>query len=297
MTTNMIIDNEYGSVEYISFNAENPKQEDGLSIHHHLGEASLSFYGGQVLSWQPCGNQPIFWLSDKATFVEGKAIRGGIPICWPWFGPHPQDLTSCNHGIARTKYWELENVIVEKEAVTVTLTLKGDQEHPLYPHAFELKQELVFGTDFTQTLFINNLSDETVKYTGALHTYFAVSSPEKVTVNQLDAFLFEDKITGKHQQLDTLPHCKGPIDRVYFTHIPLSLNDHDWKRKILLETEYCQQWVLWNPGKEITQNMPDIHYRGEKDFVCLEAANTTWCEIPPQSEVYMRQMVKVCDMP
>lgn len=295
MIQNMIVENNYGSVEYIRLNAclSEDMLEDGIHINHALGQAKISLYGGQVLTWQPKNEKPVLWLSDNAIFKEGKAIRGGVPICWPWFGPHVKDLTSPNHGFARTQYWQLEDVCVEEQQVKIILTLTGENEHPLWPHAFVLKQEIVFGAEFTQTLFIQNLSDETVKYTGALHSYFSVGDPEKVQVPALSPFPFDDKITGDLDVTSELENCKGSIDRIYYSNAPMELVDNAWQRKISLKTEYFGQWVLWNPGKEIASNMPDIHENGENSFVCLEAANTKWCDIPPQSEVYMRQTIGV----
>lgn len=291
MTQNMIVENDYGSVEYICLNEK--MLEDAIYINHKLGQAKISLYGGQVLTWQPKNEKPVLWLSDNAIFKEGKAIRGGVPICWPWFGPHDQDFTAPNHGFARTQYWQLEDIFVEEDYVKLILTLTGEDEHPLWPHEFILKQEIIFGSDFTQTLLIQNLSDECVKYTGALHSYFSVGDPEKVEVPALSKYSFDDKITGESNVISTLHNCKGSIDRIYYATEPMVLLDKVWQRKICIETEHCGQWILWNPGEEIASNMPDIHKGGENNFVCLEAANTQWCDIAPQSEVYIRQTIKV----
>lgn len=291
MTDNMIIENDFGNVQYFRLNDN--MLEDGLVINHHLGQAKVSLYGGQVLTWQPTNEKPVLWLSDNAQFQEGKAIRGGVPICWPWFGPHGKSVAALNHGFARTQYWQLEDVYLEDAFVKITLTLSGEDEHSLWPSEFVLKQEIVIGAAFTQTLYIQNLSEETVKYTGALHSYFSVGDPKAVTVSPLSDYKFDDKITNENALQSVLEHCQGPIDRIYYSNAQVHLIDKAWQRKISLETENCGQWVLWNPGKVIASQMTDIHQGGENGFVCLEAANTQACEIAPQSEVYMRQTIRV----
>jgi glucose-6-phosphate 1-epimerase len=266
-----------------------------LDIQHPLFTASVSLYGGQVLSWKPTGQDDVFWLSKATEFKEGKAIRGGIPLCWPWFGPNIDDKgnNGGNHGFARTNQWQLVSHEITEQEVTLVIELNGEGKHYLWPAKFKLLQTLVFSTTFNQKLTITNLTSEKVNFSSALHSYFKVSNPEDVRVPKLVDALFDDKITGQKQQTDSLVNCIGPIDRIYYCSDEQVIIDECLRRKILIESNQCQQWVLWNPGQEIAENMIDIHHHGENDFVCLEAANTQWQSIDAGERVTLSQKITV----
>ncbi len=249
---------------------------DGLEIKHDHCSAKVSLYGGQVLTWQPMNQQAIFWLSDDSVFVNDKAIRGGIPLCWPWFGGFTANKQSAsNHGFARQQQWQVASINIEASHVSVVLIWEGVDVHPLWPNACHLKQELCFGKTFSQTLYMTNISDVDCNYTGALHSYFQISDPLNVTVNALSTALYDDKITEKqNNQPYRLDNCIGPIDRIYHSNNVVQLVDKEWQRVIEVEALNTKQWVLWNPGTETAEAVSDIHQHGQQEFVCLEAANT-----------------------
>ena len=286
MSSKIVKNNEFGEIESLDFS----HSIKGLSLNHKTCQATVSLYGGQVLTWQPIGQKTVFWLSDDAQYIEGKAIRGGIPLCWPWFGAYRE---GGNHGFARQQIWTLSETLITEENITLVLTWRGTNQHHLWPTPCELKQELVFGKEFSQRLFMKNLSNKAVKYTGALHSYFAVSAPENITVEQLSTAPFDDKITDEFVDEQSLVNCIGPIDRIYHSKQAVKMVDSHWQRIIEIESQYCQQWVLWNPGEKGAKAMSDVHLDGEQQFVCLEAANTQWQEIPPQSMVEMAQTIKI----
>ncbi|NQZ79407.1 MAG: D-hexose-6-phosphate mutarotase [Colwellia sp.] len=286
MSAQIILSNEFGQIQSLDLG----HTIKGLSLKHDKFKATISLYGGQVLTWQPTDQKPIFWLSDDAQYLTGKAIRGGIPLCWPWFGPY-QD--GGNHGFARQQVWALTETLITAENITLILTWQGQNQHKLWPTPCELKQELILGKQFSQKLYMTNLSDKPVKYTGALHSYFAVSAPENITIEQLSAASFSDKLTDQFVEPQPLANCVGPIDRIYHTNRAVKMVDSQWQRVIEIESQHCQQWVLWNPGQQGAAAMSDVHLDGEQQFVCLEAANTQWQTIPAQSTVEMAQTVKI----
>jgi len=317
MTNTNIKENEFGQVakivshSVIGATATSSQTEvmESLLITHKACTAEVSLYGGQVLRWKPTGENDVFWLSDNAIFNFGKAIRGGIPLCWPWFGayvPKDKDVDVAtnaiakggNHGFARQVNWLLEHVAIEAEQVKLTLTWTGEMTHPLWPEKCALKQELLFGKEFSQTLFMTNLSDDIMEYSGALHSYFQVSSPSNVTIDNLATLAFDDKISGRTAIVKALNNCQGPIDRIYsFNNVSdkrtMKIKDEQWQRTIEVTSRHCHQWVLWNPGKNIAQTMQDIHADGEQEFVCLEAANTQFDKILPGETKVISQEVKL----
>ncbi|MDT0602978.1 D-hexose-6-phosphate mutarotase [Thalassotalea castellviae] len=266
-----------------------------LEIEHPLFTASLSLYGGQVLSWQPRGHEEVFWQSNSTEFKQGKAIRGGIPLCWPWFGAYidKNGNHGGNHGFARNNHWQLISQQISENDVILTLAFIGERVHELWPAKFKVIQTLTFSSTFNQQLTISNLSQESVNYSSALHSYFKVSHPNNVQVPNLHSVCFDDKITNQKQQKNQLADCVGPIDRIYYSAEQQVLIDSGLKRKITLDSTHCQQWVLWNPGHEIAKTMQDIHDEGENEFVCLEAANTQWQTIGAGEHAEFSQRISV----
>ena len=290
-----VIKNDFGQVQQV-------KLSSGLAaliIDHKVAQAKISLYGGQVLSWQPTDEREVFWLSKNSAFEQGKAIRGGIPLCWPWFGVHPNDSENKagNHGFARCQLWQVDNIDINEQGVEVRLSWQGKNINDLWPFACRLTQVLFFGQSFSQVFTMTNLSEYDAYYTGALHSYLSVSAPENTTIAELAKASFDDKLTGKvctPQPLSTtLANGIDPVDRVYHSNEVMSVVDSHWQRTIKIKTTNTKQWVFWNPGVELANNMADIHENGEQEFICLEAANTQIQLLGAGKSLTMAQKVTV----
>jgi len=290
-----IAKNDYGQVRQVELSS-------GLSaliIDHKFTQAKISLYGGQVLSWQPTDERDVFWLSKNSAYEQGKAIRGGIPLCWPWFGVHPNDSENKvgNHGFARGQLWQLDNIDINEQGVEVSLSWQGQGMSNLWPFACRLTQVLFFGQSFNQVLTMTNLSESDAYYTGALHSYLSVSSPENTAIAELAKAPFDDKLTGKAYapQPLAIPLANGvdPVDRVYHSNEVMTVVDSYWQRTIKLETTNTKEWVFWNPGAELANNMIDIHESGEQEFICLEAANTQMQLLGAGKSLTMAQKITV----
>lgn len=290
----LLVKNEFGQVHQAELSAGLP----ALIIEHTTTKAKISLYGGQVLSWQPKDQKEVFWLSKNTAFKQGKAIRGGIPLCWPWFGAHPNDNENKegNHGFAREQLWQLANIDINEQGVEVRLTWQGENIKGLWPFACHLEQVLFFGQSFKQSLQMQNLSDVDTYYTGALHSYFLVSSPKEVKIPALEQASFDDKLTGRFCQPQALENGVGPIDRVYHTHNTMTIVDNQWQRAIELKASNTQQWVFWNPGTDLANNMADIHLHGEQEFVCLEAASTQKQRLAAGQQAVMEQEISITNI-
>lgn len=293
MSLATVQENSFGLIE--SFELSSGIQGIRFKHKHCCGEISL--YGGQVLGWQPTGHKPIFWLSRAAEYKEGFAIRGGIPLCWPWFGGEVKDTNQAlipvsNHGFARQSQWQLSRTEINDDNITIELTLKGHNNSNYWPAKFTLTQTLIFSDTFEQRLEIQNLSQQSVEYTGALHSYFCVGDPAEVKIKTLNNVSYDDKLTGIVGKFSELVNCKGPIDRVYHSAVQQSICDNKWQRKITVSSTNCHQWVLWNPGVDANK-MADMHQMAENEFVCLEAANTQWQIINANSSHTMSQKISV----
>jgi glucose-6-phosphate 1-epimerase len=147
-----------------------------LKIDHPSCRARVAFHGAHVMEWTPAGQEPVLYLSPNALLEAGKAIRGGIPICWPWFGPHPSNSALPAHGFVRTRQWALVACEDEGASVDLRFELHADDEMlAIWPHAFEAILEIRLGTELHVSLASHNPGESSFTETAALHTYLQVS--------------------------------------------------------------------------------------------------------------------------
>ncbi len=242
-----------------------------LDLRFNGAEAHLYLHGGHVLHYQPAGQSPVLWQSEKSWFEPGKPIRGGIPICWPWFGPHPDDPKQPAHGVARLIEWEPVRSAATAEATSVTLKLPASA----YPDA-SLQLTVELSHQLSVTLTTTNTSDKELHFAEALHTYFAIQDIHAVTITGLEGQRYIDKLAADK----SLQTQNGPIsfsaetDRVY-TRTPhtCTLIDHALKRTVIISKENSLSTVVWNPWIEKSIRMPDFGDDEYLGMVCIEAAN------------------------
>ncbi len=298
--TKILLDNDFAHVNTLTLSQDKEcDYPDGLRISHVHCQAKVSLYGGQVLKFKPTGHKDILWLSKQAHYQSGKAIRGGIPLCWPWFGANDKQTTELkvgNHGFARQLPWQVESIEADENGVTLILVLGGEKQHPLWPNSYKLRQTVFFGQKLKQTLAMTNLSQEDAQYSTALHSYFTVSKPNNVSIDALTGLTYHDKLTASSSIQQQSVSCIGEIDREYHSSEKMIITDKKWQRQIEITSKNCQQWVLWNPGVELANTMADIHVNGEQEYVCLEAANTTWQDLPAGKTVIISQEIKVTNL-
>lgn len=241
---------------------------DGLEqirISNSAGEAVFLLQGAQLLTWQPAGESPVIWLSGEARYVKGKSARGGIPICWPWFGPHASDSHPA-HGIARNLDWEL----VESHDSGAKLRLAP--QSPFWPHPSMVECSFTVGDALEVELVTHNTGSEPFELGCALHTYFAVSDARDVEVLGLDNTPYIDKVGGGRQIQRGPVRIVGEVDRIYLdTASDCILVDPGLNRKIRIEKEGSRSTVIWNPGAEKAEKMGDMG--NHLGMLCIETCN------------------------
>ena len=245
-----------------------------LRIDTPLASAAVSLHGGQLLSYAPRGFDDLLWLSPVSKRAP-DAIRGGVPVCWPYFGRQGQSAEAPQHGFARNTQWMLTDSSVDSEgAATIELILPERASTPL-----RLKQTLHIGHELRQSLTTRNTGVETVALTQALHSYFHVGDAERVQVSGLDGLAYADKYDGHdHVQSGQWnlqdPRDPGRSDRIYHrTGNRFALIDPVLGRRIDLATSGSHSLVVWNPGASGIVAIGDAPADGWRQFVCLEAAN------------------------
>lgn len=250
-----------------------------IHIHNAHAQAHISLYGGQVLSFQPHTQADWLFLSPQAVYQHGKAIRGGVPLCWPWFGPDPHGLGRPNHGFARTQRWTLlQSDDTPTGETHITLGLSDTPEsRALWPHTFELTLEITVGSTLALALTTRNTGTAPFDITQALHSYFAVADLAQATVNGLEGCAYIDNATGARgalRQQAGAVRFEAEVDRIY-TNIPpeLALVDGAGQRTLRIASTGSRTAVVWNPGASVAARMADLPAGGERHFVCVETAN------------------------
>lgn len=245
-----------------------------LSSEHST--ALVSLYGAQVLSFIPTGHQDLLFVSKESFYHEGKAIRGGIPVCWPWFGSHPSEKDKPSHGFARLSHWQVIQTKSENGNVSIQLGLSDTEEtRHLWPFSFNATLTITVGKSLTVELTTRNTGEQSFTVTGALHTYFKVSDSEKISIEGLRNTRYMDDVTRTEGiQKDGLLTLKGEVDRCYLaTASACMIDDPGYQRTIKVEKAESQTTVVWNPGANLAKQMKDLGDTEYSSMVCVESAN------------------------
>lgn len=242
---------------------------DILVLDHPTVRAAVALQGAHLLSWKPQGEEEVLWLSDKTAFANGKAIRGGVPLCWPWFGPAAQDGLPA-HGFARNQLWSLNAYQETDDGVVLTLALEtNDETRRLWPHDFTLYARFRLGKTCEIELEAHGEFDSTA----ALHSYFNIGDINSVKVSGLGK-RYLDKVAGGEGELsDGVQTFPDRTDRVYLEPDACSvIHDPSLRRVIEVIHHHHSNVVGWNPGAELSLSMADVPDDGYKTFVCVETA-------------------------
>jgi glucose-6-phosphate 1-epimerase len=247
---------------------------------------SAEFYlqGAHLTQWQPTGEHPVLFLSERSFFEPGKAIRGGIPIIFPWFGtrtasPDTSRTDGPSHGFARTSEWTLAFAALAGDDLHLTLTLgPSDTSRALGYDQFALVYEITLGVELTLRLTVKNLADRPLHFEEALHSYFAVGDSQQISIVGLSDTDYLDKTDNfkKKHQADPLLNLTSETDRLYFnTTVPVNVDDPILRRRITIDKAESNTTVVWNPWSTLAAKLPDMSPACWLTMVCVETANVT----------------------
>jgi D-hexose-6-phosphate mutarotase len=249
-----------------------------VEITNAHASASVCLQGGQVLSWQPASTaEPVLWMSKAAHYAAGKSIRGGIPVCWPWFGAHGSEASFPAHGFARTQAWQVKGTrSLDDGSTELSLTMPiNPAVQRMWLHQAQLDMLINVGTSLKIALITRNLGNSEFNITEALHTYFSVSDIAQIQVDGLDGVHFHDKAAGwtEGDQVGGIGF-DGEVDRVYVNSPQsCSIVDPVLKRRISIAKFGSQSTIVWNPAAARAAQMGDLGPEGWKRFVCVESGN------------------------
>ncbi|SFG99636.1 D-hexose-6-phosphate mutarotase [Neptunomonas qingdaonensis] len=261
-------------------------QLDSIQIDHPLFKATLLLQGAQIIEFSPLHHhfQNALWLSPSAEYNKGESVRGGIPICWPWFGAADKNPEAIRqsiqrpvaHGFARSSLWQLKEIKESCHQIEVTLILtSSDNSRQYWPYDFELEARFTLGRRLHLQLTTLNTDHRSVNYSQALHTYLPTNS------------ISETRIHGAHNShyIDALDqwqlkpqrgniNFQGETDRIYQLNISAqTLRAVTPAHTLTLRQSNSRSVVIWNPWIEKSKHLSQFSPNDYKNMFCIETAN------------------------
>jgi glucose-6-phosphate 1-epimerase len=268
---------EFGIAGVLDFvEKEHGLVKAAISLDGVTGELYLQ--GAQVTAWQPPGERPVLFTSPNSAFTPGRAIRGGIPIVFPWFGPNRQAPTAPQHGFARTAAWHLDDVkTAGGGSLTLTLSLDdGDVGSPFWPERFRAIYTITFAQTLSLRLTVQNRATQPIVFEEALHSYFAISEIAEIAISGLAGATYIDKTDAARRKLQAadLVTITAETDRAYLdTPGQCTIEDRGWRRRIVIDKDGAASSVVWNPWAEKAAAMADLGDPAWRGMVCVETGN------------------------
>jgi len=272
-----------------------------LRVENRHATAHIALQGGQVLTYTRRSERPLLWLSEQAEYRRGQSLRGGIPVCWPWFGDlarNPdavQRMATANdniaaHGFVRTLDWHLHTTTEQADSTELVLrySTANGAAPASWPHAAELLLTISIGKSLQLRLTTRNLDTTALSITQALHTYFAISDIEQVAVSGLEDCRYIDTLDNwRERPQHGAVRFTAETDRIYLdTPAQVQLQDAGWQRTIYLRTKNSASAVVWNPWIEKSKRLSQFATNAWRDMVCIETANVRddMQTLPPNAE-------------
>ena len=240
------------------------------------GEVYL--HGAHLTAWQPSGAAPVLWVSRDSLFESEKPIRGGVPICFPWFAAHPTDTAAPMHGFARLAEWQLADATSVGGAVHLSFVLTDDEttRKSAWTHRFRAEYRVSLGERLDMALDVSNPGAAPLSYESALHTYFVVGDIRRVSVTGLAGTEYLDKVDGfaRKRQGEAPILFSGETDRIYLdTEATAVIHDPALGRRVDVAKSGSSSTILWNPWIDRARALADFGDDQWTGMLCIETAN------------------------
>ena len=244
-----------------------------IEVQNSSATAKIALQGAHLFEYQRVGKEAILWLSEISDFEQGRAIRGGVPLCWPWFG-FSEDKTLPQHGFARTTMWEFvgANEIDESETTLLFRLSNSEQTLKIWNYKFLLELQITISKELKMELKTTNLDERAFKISQALHTYFSVSHISEVAIKGLDKKPYLDALSWQKEVQGGNIRFEEEIDRVY-QEVNNEIILVDKNREIYIKNTNSASVVVWNPWIEKISRMSAMKEDAYEHFVCIESAN------------------------
>lgn len=263
-----------------------------------IGE--IYMHGAHVTSWKPAGREEVFFVSSRSSWEDGRAIRGGVPISFPWFATKVDDPAAPAHGFVRTKAWQLESISQEGSAVTVSMSTASDEDTKRWsPAEFRLFYRVSFGSELRLELDVANTGETPLRFEEALHAYYRMGNIVETRVQGLNAVRYLDKTDSNREKTQQgAVAVISETDRVYLdTSEAIEMDDPVLKRRIQLSKENSRTTVVWNPWREKARSMSDLGADEWMRMICVETSNVSDYSVvlAPGQQHNMKSFVRVED--
>lgn len=275
----------FNRVPGVSFAARN--ELVAVVIDNRHARAEILLQGAQLVAFTPRDQKPVIWNSPLASFRKGASSRGGIPICWPWFGDAARNPDEVRgqlagdglpaHGFVRSLGWQLDAVTTDDDGATnLVLSLAVDANlHASWPYPTHLVVTHRIGKSLTTGFTIENRGSRTFHFSTALHTYFAISTIDAVTIDGFDSTSYIDALDDwKIKSQSGAVVVDREVDRIYLdTPVRSIIRDNRWQREIIVDARGSRSAVVWNPWIDKAKRLSDFAHDAYKDMLCIETAN------------------------
>ena len=247
-----------------------------LQIASAAASGEIYLHGAQVTSWKPAGHSEVLFTSQRSKWEDGRAIRGGIPVCFPWFRGKADNPQAPAHGVARTRSWVPVEIVEQSGTVIATFATESDASTlHWWPHSFRLALRVAMGAELALALTVTNTGDTPFTFEEALHTYHRVGDATLIDVAGLAGVAFLDNIDGNARKLQhDEVRLSGPTDNAYLdTETRLVLHDPVLKRRLRIEKRNSRTTVIWNPWESGAKALADLGDEEWRTMACVEASN------------------------
>ena len=254
----------------------------GVEAHPGQGHYGVYDHGAHVFAWQPNGKHPVLWMSAASVFGEAEAIRGGVPVIFPWFGGGPSGDLTPPHGFVRRHPWQrlyVDDTIEDNNRMVVEYHLDRTSvpAQASFPYAFTAGLRVIFTHEYVQVgLKITNADVVPFTFEEALHTYIAVSDARHIGIEGLEDHSYLDRAAGATSPTgvqEGVVRIESETDRIYQSRGQVILDDPAWARRLLITKEHSANTVVWNPWVAKAAAMPDFGDDEWLNMICIEAAN------------------------
>ena len=233
--------------------------------------------GAHVAAFRPAGQEPVIWMSENAVYRAGKALRGGVPICFPWFGAHAEHPEFPAHGFARTSQFEYRGARFDTTGrAELEFVLDSDEQtRAFFPYAFTAQLRVAFGKSLGLAFSVTNRDTQPFSFEEALHSYFTVADVSRAAVRGLEGARYVDKVREQAVFTEDTRELRfvAETDRVYESTATCTIDDHAGRRALVIEKENSAATVIWNPWRERAAQMTDLGPLAWPGMLCVESAN------------------------
>jgi len=254
--------------------------EHGLAavrVNTESASGLIYLQGAHLAAWRPAGQEPVIYMSEQAIYAPGKALRGGVPLCFPWFGAHPEHKQYPAHGFARTREFNYRGARLDAHGrCELELELESDaQTELLFPYAFSARLRVAFGQTLGLAFTVKNRDARAFNFEAALHSYFCVADVMNVSLLGLQGATYTDKVRELAVFTENAAELRfnAETDRVYESRAACTIADASAKRRILIEKSNSGATVVWNPWPEKAAQLSDLGAQGWRTMLCVESAN------------------------